>query len=95
LLATGAYAQERFANPGEATQALVAATKADDIRRVLTILGPDGRAIVESGDTVADKNAREKFVAAYNLKNRILNESGDNAVLGLELINCDAAVRQS
>jgi len=81
LIATGARAQERFADPKEAAQALVTAAKTNDFSRILAILGPAGRDIVESGDKVADKNALDKFLTAYDVKSRISNESDDKAVL--------------
>ena len=79
LIATEARAQERFAGPKEAAQALVTAAKTNDFSRILAILGPAGRDIVESGDKVADKNALDKFLTAYDVKSRISNESDDSA----------------
>jgi hypothetical protein len=85
LLATlvQASAQQRFKSPDEAAQALVAAAKADNPSQVRAILGPAGRDIVESGDKVADKNARERFLAAYGAGNRISQEGENKAVLVL------------
>src|SRR5215204_5668826 len=59
-----AFSQRVFETPDEAVKALVDAARANDIRRVGTILGMFGRNIVNSGDEVADTNARAKFVAA-------------------------------
>jgi len=66
-----AYCQETFKTPEEAVNALVAAAKSQDRKDVLEILGPDGQAIVSSGDPVADSNAREKFISAYDAKHAI------------------------
>ena len=59
---TPAFAQEQFATPEAAVDALVGAAKAGDTKAILAVLGPDGQAIVSSGDPVADNNIREKFV---------------------------------
>lgn len=72
-----AWAKERtFDTPEEAMTALVDAIKADDRKALLAILGPEGRALVSSGDEVADRNAREKFVAAYERAHRIKGGGG-------------------
>jgi hypothetical protein len=75
-----ADAQQYFKNPEDATAALAASAKADDANGVITVLGPEGRAIASSGDKVADKNARAKFLAAYDVK-RKLTQEGDNKVI--------------
>ena len=64
-------AQERFKTPDAAVDALVAAAKVGDNKAVLGVLGPDGKAIVSSGDPVADRNTKEKFVSAYDAKHAI------------------------
>ena len=64
-LSAPAAAQELFKTPEEAASALVDAAKSGDAKAILTVLGPDGKAIVDSGDPVADSNTREKFIAAY------------------------------
>ena len=66
-----AAAQELFKTPEEAASALVGAVKTDDAKAILAVLGPDGKAIVDSGDPVADSNAREKFIAAYDAKHAL------------------------
>lgn len=69
-----ANAQQHFKDPDEAIQALAAAAKEDDPKGVLQILGPVARDIIQSGDNVADKNARARFVAAYDAGRRISHE---------------------
>ena len=66
-----AAAQELFKTPEEAASALVGAAKSDDDKAILAVLGPDGKAIVASGDPVADSNTREKFIAAYDAKHAL------------------------
>ena len=69
-------AQERFKTPEAAVDALVAAAKAEDTKALVGVLGPDGRAIVSSGDPVADTNIRKKFVEAFEAK-RAIEREGD------------------
>jgi len=73
--------QKHFASPDEAVQALVAAVKSDDPKALLSVLGPDGKRIAESGDTVADREGRERFVASYEEKHSIVKTSDTEAVL--------------
>jgi len=68
--------QKSFATPEDAAKALVAATKSGDMKAMLDILGPGSKAIVQSGDAVADRGGRERFVKAYEEANR-LEKSGD------------------
>ena len=76
-----ATGQQRFKSPDEAANALIVAAKAEDLKQVLAILGPAGRDIISSGDKVADKNARAKFLSAYDAGNKISNEGADRATL--------------
>jgi Protein of unknown function (DUF2950) len=46
--------------PDDAANALVSAVKADDIKALIKVLGPDGEDIVSSGNSVADAATREK-----------------------------------
>ncbi len=71
LAAAATIEQTIFGTPEHAVQALVAAVRADQPREVVKILGPDGRKLVFSGDRVADRRGREKFVAAYDKAHRI------------------------
>src|SRR5262249_29846465 len=66
-----AIAQRAFPNPNDAASALAAAVKSGAKQDILKVLGPDGEDIVDSGDDVADKQARDKFVAAYDAKHSV------------------------
>jgi hypothetical protein len=55
--------QATFKSPQLAMRALVDAAGKNDTTRLKEILGPDGDAIVSSGDAVDDANARKRFVA--------------------------------
>jgi hypothetical protein len=73
--------QKSFASPEEAVNALVVAVKADDKKETLAILGPGGKELIFSGDEVEDKAGREKFLKAYDDKNKLEKESADKMVL--------------
>lgn len=54
-----------FPSPGAAVSALVAAARSNRTAELVRILGPGSEKLVSSGDTVADKNGREKFLSSY------------------------------
>jgi len=54
--------QKTFPFAADATKALVEALQADDQSALLSILGPDAKDIISSGDEVEDKNDRDLFV---------------------------------
>ena len=56
--------------------ALVDAIKADDRKVLLDILGPEGVTLVDSGDAVADRNARQRFAAEYDRAHRLEGGGG-------------------
>jgi hypothetical protein len=76
-----ALAQEQFGSAEDAVAALVGAAKAGDTKAILAVLGPNGQAIVSSGDPVADGNTREKFVAAYDAKHSLELEGNGTQTL--------------
>jgi DUF2950 family protein len=57
--------QKDFASPEEAAQALVAAAKAADTHALLEVLGADAQPVIDSGDPVRDRHARERFLEAF------------------------------
>ncbi len=73
--------QRSFASPGEAVQALVEAVRAGDMDALAAILGPEGRQLISSGDAVADKQERERFVRAYEQSNKLERPTETKAVL--------------
>jgi hypothetical protein len=79
--AAPASAQEHFGTPDAAVDALVVAARSGDAKAILAVLGPDGQAIVRSGDPVADRNTREKFVAQYDAKHAIEPEGDGTQTL--------------
>jgi hypothetical protein len=78
---TAALAQVQYDTADAATEALVSAVKADDVQRVLEILGPGGGSIINSGDPVADASARQRFVTAYDTKHEIAPDGSNRATL--------------
>ncbi len=73
--------QTRFSSPDEAVQALVAASRADDLKSLLAILGPGSKELISSGDSVADNASRDKFVASYELKHILKVKSAGTMIL--------------
>ena len=73
-LAAG-MSQKRFPSPEEAVKSLVAAVRANDIKEMRAILGPGSRDVISSGDDMADRVGREKFLKAYDRKNRLQEQS--------------------
>ncbi len=71
LMTPPAEAQQPFANPDEATGALATAVKSGMKQNILKVLGAGGEDIISSGDDVADTDARNKFVAAYDAKHSV------------------------
>jgi hypothetical protein len=57
----GAAGQQTFRSPQEAAQALIDAAEKNDTEALLKLFGPEGRAIVVSGDAAEDKNGRADF----------------------------------
>jgi hypothetical protein len=75
--------QQSFASPEEAVKALVDAMKAGDLKALSVILGPAGKPLISSGDAVADKQARQRFVEAYAEANKLEKAGEAKAVLSV------------
>jgi Protein of unknown function (DUF2950) len=73
--------QQVFPTPTAAVSALVAAGKADDMKGLSAILGPDSDQILSSGDPVADKNARDDFVRRYSEMHRLAYDEQGRVIL--------------
>jgi hypothetical protein len=68
--------QKSFETLDDAVNALVGAFRAQDQKTLLEILGPKGRAVISSGDKVADRTAYEQFVASYDRKHHLEGGGG-------------------
>jgi len=78
---TATAAQKSFASPEAGITALVEAVKANDQPMLRGILGPHGKKLISSGDTVADQQSREAFIKAYSEANKLMPEGDQQAVL--------------
>jgi hypothetical protein len=83
LIAPAASAQQSFKSPDDAAAALAAAAKSGDTKVLLKVLGPDAAEIVDSGDSVADADTRQRFVDAYEAKHSISMQANKKAILML------------
>lgn len=75
--------QESFATPQAAVDALAKAWHDASKRELIELLGPQGRALVSSGDAVAEKNAWRRLAAAYDARHTLETPAADKAVLVL------------
>jgi Protein of unknown function (DUF2950) len=73
--------QRTFPSPEQAVEALVAASRDVRTRPLLEILGPEGRPLVRSGDRIADRRGRARFVAAFDEFHAIEMAGEDRATL--------------
>jgi hypothetical protein len=80
LAISSASAQQVFQTPEEAAMALANAVKSGATRDVRRVLGSNAEDIMLSGDEVADREARERFVGAYDAKHNVVVE-GEKAFL--------------
>ncbi|MCC8957240.1 DUF2950 domain-containing protein [Bradyrhizobium sp. Pear77] len=81
VLLSPARAQQGFPNPEDAASALATAVKAGTSRAMLKVLGRDAADIIASGDDVADENARQSFLSAYDAKHSIRADGNKKATL--------------
>ncbi len=73
--------QKTFKSSEEAVKALVNAVKAGDTKELLVIFGPAGKEIISSGDEVADRTGRERFVKGYEEMNKLVRETDSKMTL--------------
>jgi hypothetical protein len=67
-----------FATPQEAAHALADAAEVNDTAALLKILGPDGQAIISSGDVNEDKSGRAQFARLAAEKLQIRQDEADH-----------------
>jgi len=73
--------QYSFSTPQQAVIALIEATRKSDKAELHEILGPQADTLISSGDPVADKEDRERFLASYDKAHRLENAGGDKEIL--------------
>ncbi|HTT07287.1 MAG TPA: DUF2950 domain-containing protein [Gammaproteobacteria bacterium] len=81
--AASSQRQMQFASPEEAVEALVKAARDGETGGLLNVLGPAGNKLVYSGDPVADKLGREKFVTKYDAAHKIERQNDTTAILSI------------
>src|SRR3954447_23207414 len=81
LLTSASLAQQAYPSPEEAAAALAAAVKAGTTHGIPKDLGKDGHEVVESGDDVADAEARQRFLSGYDAKHSVKAEGNKKATL--------------
>ncbi len=75
--------QRSFATPEEAVKALVTALQENNNKELAAIFGPGSQTLISSGDPVADKAGRERFVKLYDEKSVIEGADAGKAVLSI------------
>lgn len=70
---------EGFATPKEAANALIQAAANYDVPALLKILGKSGEDLVESADTVGDKNRAVRFAVLAKEKTEVTTDPNNNA----------------
>ena len=73
--------QRDFASIDDALGALIAAARSDDTRALTRVLGKEAEPALDSGDPVQDRNARGRFVRAYEAEHTLSRDSTGAATL--------------
>ena len=76
-----AQAPKSFGSPNEAAEALFAAAKAKNQEAIFDILGDKSKEWIKSGDAVQDREGRDRFIKAYEVKNGIEKDQDATAFL--------------
>lgn len=75
--------QKTFGSSKEAVDAFVQVARDGNVTDAQAILGPGSEQIVSSGDEVADKNARDRFVADYETKHSLVKTGANQFTLNV------------
>jgi len=73
--------QKIFATPESAVDALIAANRNGQIAKLMNILGPDSEKLIFSGDSIADKQGRKKFLDGYDAAHKLEKNGEDRRIL--------------
>jgi hypothetical protein len=73
--------QKTFNSPEEAVKTVVTAARNNDDKELIVIFGQSAKDLIFSGDAVADKQRRERFLKAYDEKNSLVSEKGGMVVV--------------
>jgi hypothetical protein len=63
--------QATFSSPEKAADKLIVAMRNNDTKTLGSLFGPDSDELIYSGDSVADRQRFQKFVAAYDQRHRL------------------------
>jgi hypothetical protein len=80
-VALSATTQKVFSSPEEAVKGLMDAAKANDTKPLLSILGPEAKSFLETGDPVSDRESRERFLKFYEEANTLVKSGDSKAIL--------------
>ncbi len=80
-LSAAAAPRTHFPSPEAAVAALVQAVRAGDTATMLGVLGPEAGTLISSGDAVADRQSRERFIRAYDEAHRLAQVGPGKLVL--------------
>ena len=64
-----------FQSPEAAVQALIEALKINDDKALLAIFGKEGKELIASGDEIADRKGRTRFLELYETRHQLSTES--------------------
>jgi hypothetical protein len=78
-----AAAQRTFSSPEQAAEALAAAWRSGGENQLLAIFGPAADKLVNSGDPIAEKDARERLASSYDEAHRLEAEGAQQTVIVL------------
>jgi hypothetical protein len=73
--------QQTFASAQDAAHALFIAMQSPDQESSLSVLGPDAKEILSSGDPTQDSDARAGFVVRYQAMHRLVKEADGTVTL--------------
>ena len=76
-----AITQAVYASPEAAAKALYDAFKTHDVKSVYKVFGPGSDKYIYTGDDVADRQMRERFLAAYDQSMKIERDGDAKAIL--------------
>jgi Protein of unknown function (DUF2950) len=65
-------AQKTFSTAQQAADALVTATRDNDVAALQQVLGPEAASLISSGDEAQDRNDRAHFVTLYEAHHRLV-----------------------
>ncbi len=81
-IAIGQHAKVRsYVSPQSAVDELMSSIRADDTQQIQAIFGAEGYDMIHSGDAVADKDARQRFLAAYRTRSMLVADGAGRIVL--------------